>query len=139
MPSWTTFASKHSSKLVRGVSRAETRVKARCQRLESAVGLAIRFRSYESLLVTSSRVQAIRKVAIAGGRQEKFLLRLPDVIARVGLPRSSLYAQIANGTFPAPIRIGVRAVAWDSAAINDWIAQRIADANGAMNCRGPSG
>ncbi len=54
------------------------------------------------------------------------LLRLPQVKAMVGLSRSTLYQRIADGKFPAPINLGARAVAWDSRAVNAWIAERIA-------------
>ncbi len=54
------------------------------------------------------------------------LLRLPQVSARTGLSRSELYRRIALGTFPAPIKIGARASAWNSLEIDHWIAERIA-------------
>jgi prophage regulatory protein len=54
------------------------------------------------------------------------LLRLPQVKARTGLSRSELYRRIAIGTFPAPIKIGARASAWNSIEIECWIAERIA-------------
>lgn len=53
------------------------------------------------------------------------LLRLPVVRARTGLSRSSIYARVAAGTFPRPIAIGPRAVAWPSDAIDAWIGERI--------------
>jgi prophage regulatory protein len=54
------------------------------------------------------------------------LQRLPAVVARVGLSRSSIYAGVKNGTFPAPVRLGDgRAVAWDSRAIDRWIEERL--------------
>jgi prophage regulatory protein len=54
------------------------------------------------------------------------LLRQRQVTQRTGLPRSSLYAQIAKGNFPAPVAISANAVAWPSNAIDKWIAARIA-------------
>jgi prophage regulatory protein len=53
------------------------------------------------------------------------LLRLPVVRARTGLSRSSIYARVAAGTFPRPIAIGPRAVAWPSDAVDAWIGERI--------------
>jgi prophage regulatory protein len=55
------------------------------------------------------------------------LLRLPEVKAHTGLSRSSLYRRIAEGTFPAPVKIGARASAWSSAEIERWKADRIAE------------
>lgn len=52
--------------------------------------------------------------------------RLPDVIKQVGYSRSSLYAKVKSGEFPAPISLGSRAVGWLSTDIEKWIEQRIA-------------
>ncbi len=52
-------------------------------------------------------------------------LRRPEVEVRTGLSRSSIYARMASGEFPRPRRIGKRAVAWDEADIERWLAQRI--------------
>lgn len=54
-------------------------------------------------------------------RPDDSLLRLPDVIARVGLARSTIYDMIAKGGFPAPVKLGGRAVAWRASAIAAWI------------------
>lgn len=50
---------------------------------------------------------------------EQFL-RIATVIALTGLPRSSLYDNIKAGTFPAPVRIGKRAVAWPAESVRSW-------------------
>lgn len=57
-------------------------------------------------------------------------LRLPQVRQITGLPRSSLYAKIATGAFPAPVSLGARSVAWIESEVTDWIAARIAAARG---------
>jgi len=49
----------------------------------------------------------------------------PRTPSRSGLSRSSIYARVAAGTFPRPIAIGPRAVAWPSDAIDAWIGDRI--------------
>lgn len=54
------------------------------------------------------------------------LIRLPEVMRIVGLRRSAIYQRVAAGTFPPPVSIGARAVAWASDAIDAWIADRIA-------------
>jgi len=56
------------------------------------------------------------------------LLRLPRVIERVGLGRSSIYAMAKRGEFPKPISLGGRAVAWREDEVSAWIAERIAAA-----------
>jgi prophage regulatory protein len=53
------------------------------------------------------------------------LLRLPQVRERVGLSRSTIYARVSNGTFPAPVRIGGNAVAWVDSDVAAWIAAQI--------------
>lgn len=53
----------------------------------------------------------------------KRLLRLPEVLDRTGLSRSTLYA---DSTFPKPVKIGERAVAWVEDEIKDWVDARIA-------------
>lgn len=53
------------------------------------------------------------------------LLRLPEVTARVGLGKSSIYEGVKAGTFPAPVKISRRAVCWDSWAVQNWITERI--------------
>jgi prophage regulatory protein len=58
------------------------------------------------------------------------LLRLPDVLKRVGLRRTAVYEAVAAGTFPAPIKLGRRCVAWPSDAIEAWVRARIAEARG---------
>jgi len=52
--------------------------------------------------------------------------RLPSVLARVGRSRASLYRDIAAGLFPAPVKIGARAVGWDVRAVDRWISERFA-------------
>lgn len=55
------------------------------------------------------------------------LLRLPEVRAMVRRSTSRIYADMAAGRFPKPIRIGVRAVAWREAELKQWLADRIAE------------
>ncbi len=57
--------------------------------------------------------------------QLRTFLRLKQVKAATGMSRSWIYEAIRRGQFPAPIPLGIRSVAWDSAAIADWQAVRI--------------
>ena len=52
------------------------------------------------------------------------LLRLPDVLRLVGVSKSSLYNMIARRDFPAPVRIGRRAVGWLACEVHAWIETR---------------
>jgi len=47
-------------------------------------------------------------------------LRLPKVIEEVGLGRSAIYERIKAGTFPPPVPLGGRAVAWPKSRIDNW-------------------
>lgn len=53
------------------------------------------------------------------------ILRLPDVKARCGLGRSSIYNMMAEGQFPQAVSLGQRAVGWVEAEIVQWIQDRI--------------
>jgi prophage regulatory protein len=56
---------------------------------------------------------------------ERRILRRPDVEAKVGFKRAHIYELVKEGKFPKPIQLGVRAVGWDSAEIDQWILDRI--------------
>lgn len=53
------------------------------------------------------------------------LLRLPAVMAIVGLAKSSIYEGVKNGTFPAPIKLSRRAVCRPESHIAAWVDERI--------------
>lgn len=52
------------------------------------------------------------------------ILKLPDVMERCALSRSSIYAYIQGDKFPKPISLGERAVGWLESEISSWIADR---------------
>ncbi|MCY3808963.1 MAG: AlpA family transcriptional regulator [Gemmatimonadetes bacterium] len=52
-------------------------------------------------------------------------LRLPEVLARTGLSRSTIYVRLEQGRFPRPVSLGARAVGWIEAEVDDWIRERI--------------
>ena len=52
------------------------------------------------------------------------VLRRAQVDAATGLGRSTIYAMMAEGTFPAPVRLGRRAVGWRQSAIRAWLDAR---------------
>lgn len=52
------------------------------------------------------------------------LIRLPEVRARVGLGRSTIYRRMREGTFPLPRNLGGRAIAWSQDDVDAWIAGR---------------
>ncbi len=52
-------------------------------------------------------------------------LRLPRVLEKTGLSRSTTYAMINDGQFPAPVRIGRRAVGWVESEVDRWLTARV--------------
>ena len=55
------------------------------------------------------------------------LLRLPEVIRRVGYSRPSIYRKMNSAEFPSPVNLGGRAVAWIESEIDAWIESRVSD------------
>jgi len=49
------------------------------------------------------------------------LLRLPEVMARVGLKRSAIYQRMSEGTFPKSRSLGRKCAVWVEAEIDAWI------------------
>ena len=54
------------------------------------------------------------------------VLRLPQVEARTGLSRSTIYVRMAEGSFPGSVALGGGAVGWSAADVDRWIRERIA-------------
>ena len=52
-------------------------------------------------------------------------LRLPDVQARTGLSRSTIYVRLGEGRSPRAVSLGSRAVGWIEAEVDEWIRERI--------------
>ena len=53
------------------------------------------------------------------------ILRLPKVEDLTGLSRSTLYQKIRDGSFPANISLGARAVGWLESDVVSWLEQQI--------------
>lgn len=64
------------------------------------------------------------------------ILRLPAVLDRIGLSRSTVYDMMARGTFPRPVRLSARAVGWRETGIEGWLAARSETVPGASFRRG---
>ena len=56
---------------------------------------------------------------------ERRILRLEEVESKSGFKRAHLYNLMRAGKFPKALRLGVRAVGWDSVEIEQWIADRL--------------
>ena len=58
------------------------------------------------------------------------MMRRPEVEATTGLSRSSIYALMANGSFPSQVKLSTRAVAWLAHEVNAWAENRVLAARG---------
>lgn len=52
------------------------------------------------------------------------ILKRPEVEARTGLSRSTLYAMMADGQFPKSVKLSLRAVGWVESEITSWLESR---------------
>lgn len=53
------------------------------------------------------------------------ILRLPAVLDRTGLSRSTLYRKIERGEFPRQVKISSRCAGWYESAVNAWLKNPI--------------
>ena len=65
--------------------------------------------------------RAQHQAAVGGGA----LLMCEAVMARTGLAKSTLYAAIREGKFPAPLKLGARCARWHSASVEAWLAAQL--------------
>ena len=54
------------------------------------------------------------------------VIRLPVVIDKTGLSRSSIYLRMSKGEFPKSISLGDRAIGWLEISVEKWIDEKIA-------------
>jgi prophage regulatory protein len=54
-------------------------------------------------------------------------MRLPEVKNKTGLGKTTLYGMIKGGEFPAPVKIGGRAVGWVESEVDQWAVARLAE------------
>ena len=58
-------------------------------------------------------------------REALSIERRKQVQARTGLSRSTIYDYIRAGRFPAPVRVGDRAVGWVAGEVDAWLAAQV--------------
>jgi prophage regulatory protein len=63
--------------------------------------------------------------------QENRLIRLPEVMRRVGMARPTVYRAIKEGRFPEPVKVGSASM-WVEREIEAWIRERIAESRGGI-------
>jgi prophage regulatory protein len=52
------------------------------------------------------------------------ILRLLGVLDTVCVSKSTIYQWVADGKFPAPIRLGPRSVGWRQSDVDAWLESR---------------
>ncbi len=55
---------------------------------------------------------------------ETRMLRAPEVLARTGLSRSTIWRRVRAGTFPAPTELGTNSIGWPASSITQWLENR---------------
>jgi prophage regulatory protein len=58
-------------------------------------------------------------------REPDRIVRLRTILARTALSRSTIYRKIAEGTFPAQVKISANGSGWRESDINRWIADPV--------------
>ena len=52
------------------------------------------------------------------------ILRKPRVLAAIGMGNTWLHEAVKRGEFPAPMKLGARAVGWKRSDVEHWLASR---------------
>ena len=55
------------------------------------------------------------------------LLRLPEVMQRVGLKRTAIYDRMKAGNFPKSRKLGPRYTVWVASEVDAWVQEVIAN------------
>jgi prophage regulatory protein len=71
-----------------------------------------------------SRTNRHHAAAAAAALNPDRIVRVPEAVALTGLSRSTIYAAVKDGRFPAPMRLSLKAVGWRAAVLNAWLAAR---------------
>ena len=59
--------------------------------------------------------------SITSAEKPDRILRLPAVLERTGLSRSTMYRKIQEGTFPKQIALSARCAGWRESAVSEWM------------------
>ena len=76
-----------------------------------------------------AHTEEVRTIVVTD--EEVKFIRIREVMAITGKSRSTLYADIKRGTFPASIKIGCKASAWIKQEVLRWANDRIAESRAA--------
>lgn len=57
------------------------------------------------------------------------IIRLPELTKFIQRGRASIWTDVKEGRFPAPIKTGKRSVGWVRKEVDEWIEQKILERN----------
>ena len=87
---------------------------------------------FASVTYKNSLASKAHETCLGVTKMTERLIRRPEVLSMTGMATSTLYDAIARGSFPRPVKIGRRAVAWPESDLARWLdglkAEREADA-----------
>ena len=75
--------------------------------------------------LVSDGVRNTEQEAARPMREPDRIVRLKTVLSRTGLSRSTIYRKIAEGTFPAQLKISTNGTGWHESDVNRWIADPV--------------
>jgi prophage regulatory protein len=88
-------------------------------------------------MLRPARRATIRPPEAQDGAMHPRILRLPQVLDRTGLSRSSLYRLHAAGSFPRRVQISQRSVGWIESEVDAWLASKVGDSRTAATIAAP--
>ena len=53
------------------------------------------------------------------------LIKIKEVIKMTSLSRATIYKYMADDSFPKPVSLGTKAVAWVEDVVENWIVEKI--------------
>ena len=53
------------------------------------------------------------------------LIKIKEVIKMTSLSRATIYKYMADDSFPKPVSLGTKAVAWVEYEVENWIVEKI--------------
>ncbi len=81
----------------------------------------------KALLSETATEDAMDSEAGAGEAAPDRLIRLPEVMARVGLRRTAVYQRMREGRFPQSRSLGPRCTVWVEVEISNWVTAVIGE------------
>lgn len=72
-------------------------------------------------------VKSTEEKKMTNKREDKRFIRVPEVLRKVGISRTTLYELIKKGSFPNKVKISLRSVAFVESEVDEWIERTICD------------